>query len=100
MFDVRCLGCDRSIGKGVRFNAQKRHISDYLSTKIYEFTMKCHLCSHTFKVRTDPQNCDYLLHEGLKRIRQDAKAAYDTSTHSAFERVESKVLDEDVGKLE
>ena len=72
MFDVRCLGCGGSIGKGVRFNATKRAVGQYLSTKILEFTMKCHMCSQTLKVRTDPENCDYILHEGITRIRPDA----------------------------
>ena len=69
MFDVRCQGCLSSIGKGVRFNAQKRVVGQYLSTKVYEFSMKCHLCSHPLAVRTDPQNCDYILEKGLQRIR-------------------------------
>ena len=72
MFDVRCLGCGKSIAKGVRFNARKTVVGEYLGTKIYEFSMRCHLCSHKLKIRTDPQNCDYLLHEGLQRVRPDA----------------------------
>jgi coiled-coil domain-containing protein 130 len=69
MFNVRCQGCGNSIGKGVRFNAKKKHVDTYLSTKIYEFSMPCHLCSHRFVIRTDPKNCDYLLVSGLdKRV--------------------------------
>lgn len=69
MFNVRCQGCNNSIGKGVRFNARKRHVDTYLSTKIYEFSMTCHLCSHPFVVRTDPKTCDYILVSGIdKRV--------------------------------
>ena len=46
MFDVRCLGCNKSIGKGVRFNAHKKSVDEYLGTKVFEFSMRCHLCSH------------------------------------------------------
>ncbi|CDW84099.1 UNKNOWN [Stylonychia lemnae] len=67
MFNVRCLKCQNSIGKGVRFNAQKRTVGQYLSTKIYEFQMNCHLCSNRLVVRTDPKGCDYILYSGLEK---------------------------------
>ena len=66
MFDVRCLGCNKSIGKGVRFNARKDAVGEYLGTKIFEFTMRCHICSNVLKVRTDPKNCDYILQQGIR----------------------------------
>ena len=44
MYEARCLKCKNSVGKGVRFNAHKKMIGQYLSTKIYEFTMFCHNC--------------------------------------------------------
>ncbi len=37
MFDVQCLGCRQSIGKGVRFNATKIEVGKYLGTKIFDF---------------------------------------------------------------
>lgn len=67
MFNVRCLQCKNSIGKGVRFNAHKKHVDTYLSTKIYDFTMNCHLCSNKFVIRTDPQKCDYTIVSGLEK---------------------------------
>ena len=54
MFHVRCEGCLKSIGKGVRFNAKKHKVGMYLSTPIYAFHMTCHLCSHELVVETDP----------------------------------------------
>lgn len=75
MFNVRCLGCGNSIGKGVRFNAHKKHVDQYLSTKIYEFTMNCHLCGHLLSVRTDPKNCDYILSGGLEKRPETLGAA-------------------------
>ncbi len=42
----------------------------YLSTKIYEFSMNCHLCSNKLVIRTDPKSCEYLVVSGLeKRVR-------------------------------
>jgi coiled-coil domain-containing protein 130 len=67
MFNVRCLQCKNSIGKGVRFNAHKKCVDQYLSTKIYEFSMNCHLCENKFVVRTDPKNCDYVLVSGIEK---------------------------------
>lgn len=67
MFNVRCLQCKNSIGKGVRFNAHKKTVDQYLSTKIYEFTMNCHLCSNKLVIRTDPKGCDYQIISGLEK---------------------------------
>jgi hypothetical protein len=33
-FNVRCTGCHNQIGKGVRFNAEKKAIGKYFSTKV------------------------------------------------------------------
>mmetsp|Transcript_5609 Transcript_5609/g.4276 ORF Transcript_5609/g.4276 Transcript_5609/m.4276 type:complete len:85 (+) Transcript_5609:152-406(+) len=77
MFDSRCLQCKNSIGKGVRFNAHKKHVGFYLSTKIYEFTMNCHHCPNKFVIRTDPKGCDYTFVNGIeRRIKEyDAESA-------------------------
>ena len=72
MFHVRCEGCLKSIGKGVRFNAKKHRVGQYLSTPIYAFHMTCHLCGHELVVETDPQGCDFIMKKGLHRIRPKA----------------------------
>ena len=41
-FDVRCTGCNNRIGKGVRFNAEKKSVGKYFSTTIWSFRMLCH----------------------------------------------------------
>lgn len=69
MFHVRCEGCLKSIGKGVRFNAKKYRVGQYLSTSIYAFHMRCHLCSHELVVETDPKTTDFVMKKGLHRIR-------------------------------
>ena len=43
-FNAWCLSCGGHIGKGVRYNADKKEVGKYFSTKIWEFTMTCHMC--------------------------------------------------------
>ena len=99
MFDVQCLGCKQSIGKGVRFNAKKVEVGKYLSTKIYDFEMTCRNCNHKLVVRTDPQNCDYVMQEGLKRIRAEATSTAPVQeVVGAFSKLEKQKIDFDVGQ--
>eukprot|EP01083_Nonionella_stella_P068038 180382_1 len=66
-WNIWCTTCDSHIGRGVRYNAKKTHITNYFSTKIWEFAMKCHICKGIIKICTDPQQCDYKITEGGKR---------------------------------
>jgi len=66
-WNMWCTSCDSHIGRGVRFNAKKNQIGRYFSTKIWEFSMKCHLCGGIIVICTDPQNCDYKVTVGGKR---------------------------------
>ncbi len=45
-YNMWCLGCNNHIGRGVRYNAEKRKIGMYFTTPIWEFTLKCHLCDN------------------------------------------------------
>lgn len=46
---------------GVRYNAQKKKVGKYLSTPIWSFGMKCHLCSGWIEIHTDPKvSCERL----------------------------------------
>lgn len=54
-FNIWCLGCNAHIGKGVRYNAEKKQAGNYFSTKIYNFRMKCHLCDNYIEINTDPE---------------------------------------------
>jgi Uncharacterized conserved protein len=42
-------------------------VGNFHSTKIWEFTMKCHLCGNKIVVRTDPENTDYKFIEGARK---------------------------------
>ena len=78
-FNVRCTGCDNHIAKGVRFNAEKKTIGRYLSTKILSFRMPCH-CEdgtartdhrrnmHFIEIHTDPKNAEYVIVDGAERV--------------------------------
>ena len=49
---------------GVRYTAEKFMVGKYLSTPIYKFKMKCHMCPQMLEMRTDPKNFEYLCVSG------------------------------------
>jgi len=69
-YNVVCLKCNDYIARGVRFNAEKKTIGKYFTTKIWSFRMKCARCSNWFEVQTDPQARDYKMVEGCRRNLQ------------------------------
>ena len=66
-FNIWCGSCNKHIGQGVRFNAEKKRIGNYYSTPIWSFRMKCHLCSAWFEIKTDPENTRYVIVDGAKK---------------------------------
>ena len=66
-FPVWCGGCNHLIGKGVRFNAEKKKVGMYHSTTIWSFRMKSPCCQHDIEIHTDPKNCEYEVVSGAKR---------------------------------
>ncbi|KAL4180969.1 hypothetical protein AMTRI_Chr12g235020 [Amborella trichopoda] len=66
-FNIWCGGCNAMIAKGVRFNAEKKQVGNYYSTKIWSFTMKSACCKHEMVIQTDPQNCEYVIISGAER---------------------------------
>jgi len=66
-YNIWCGGCNAHIGKGVRYNAEKKVVGNYLSTKIYNFRFRCHLCPNYMEMETDPQHSDYVVKSGAKR---------------------------------
>ncbi|KAH7287053.1 hypothetical protein KP509_32G034800 [Ceratopteris richardii] len=90
-FNVWCGGCHSMIAKGVRFNAEKKQVGNYYSTKIWSFSMKAACCRQEIVIQTDPQNCDYVIISGAQKKTEE----YDP------EDAETLVLssDADKGKL-
>jgi coiled-coil domain-containing protein 130 len=59
------------IAKGVRFNAVKKKGKNiltiagrYMGTIIFQFNMLCPGCKNEMVIKTDPENCEYLLVSG------------------------------------
>lgn len=101
MFNVRCQGCSQSIGKGVRFNARKSKVDEYLGTPIFEFQMTCHLCSQKIAIVTDPATTSFLIKDGCTLIRPETlaeKEALIKKPTGAFEKVEARVEDHQLAK--
>lgn len=74
-FNVWCNGCNHLIGKGVRFNAEKKHVGNYHSTKIWSFAMRSPCCQTRIEVRTDPKKAEYVVVEGGRRKTETYDAA-------------------------
>ena len=53
------------VAKGERFNAEKKAIGNYLSTKIWQFGMRHHCGSHIV-IQSDPKNAKYVVVEGAR----------------------------------
>ena len=53
--------------QGVRFNAEKKQIGMYHSTRIWSFRMRTPCCQGTIEVHTDPKNAEYVIVSGARR---------------------------------
>lgn len=73
-FNIWCGHCNQHIGRGVRFNAEKKQVGNFYSTPIWSFRMKCHLCGKWMEIRTDPKNSEYVVAEGARRKTEEGSA--------------------------
>ena len=96
-FHIWCKGCQKKIAKGVRFNAKKKHVGDYLSTKIYAFHMTCHMCQFKIVIKTDPKGCDYIVESGGEKKKEDFTA--DEAEAMQLERHDEREKNKDNGFL-
>lgn len=90
-FNVWCGGCNSMIAKGVRFNAEKKQVGNYYSTKIWSFTMKSACCRHEIVIHTDPKNTEYVIISGAQKKTED----FDVEDAETF----ALPADEERGKL-
>ncbi|KAG6625784.1 hypothetical protein I3843_15G002300 [Carya illinoinensis] len=90
-FNIWCGGCNSMIAKGVRFNAEKKQVGNYYSTKIWSFAMKSACCKHEIVIQTDPKNCEYVIISGAQKKTED----FDIEDAETFELP----ADEERGKL-
>ncbi|MEW5297728.1 MAG: hypothetical protein WDW38_006908 [Sanguina aurantia] len=73
-FNIWCQECGEMIAKGVRFNADKQAVGNYLSTKIWKFSMRHH-CGCKISIQTDPKNAAYVITEGARKKVEEYTAA-------------------------
>jgi coiled-coil domain-containing protein 130 len=66
-YNCWCTGCSTHIGKGVRYNAEKKKVGAYFTTPIWQFTMPCYYCDTVFVIKTDPERRDYEFVSGVRR---------------------------------
>ncbi|KXZ43532.1 hypothetical protein GPECTOR_88g475 [Gonium pectorale] len=73
-FNIWCDKCGEHIAKGERFNAEKKAIGSYHSTKVLQFSMTHH-CGCRITIQTDPKNAEYLVVEGARKKEETYSAA-------------------------
>jgi coiled-coil domain-containing protein 130 len=73
-FHIFCDKCKGMIAKGERFNADKKTVGNYYSTKILEFSMR-HICGCTIVITTDPKACEYIVTSGAVKKDESYTAA-------------------------
>ncbi|XP_021927392.1 coiled-coil domain-containing protein 130 homolog [Zootermopsis nevadensis] len=66
-FNIWCNGCGNHIGMGVRYNAEKKRIGEYITTPIWSFRMRCHLCPNYIEIKTEPKTSEYIIVSGARR---------------------------------
>lgn len=98
-FNVWCGKCNHLIGKGVRFNAEKKAIGNYHSTKIWSFRMTTPCCQNKIEIHTDPKNARYIIVEGAKQ-KEETWTAADAETMELPDSADRPKLDDPFAKLE
>nr|KAJ3421220.1 hypothetical protein HK105_004212 [Polyrhizophydium stewartii] len=99
-FDVWCLHCDKHIGMGVRFNAEKKKIAMYYTSPIFSFRMKCHLCSGWIEIHTDHKNAEFEIISGARRRETEYDAEDIGVIDLKDDKYRAKLADDALFKLE
>ncbi|RHZ59516.1 hypothetical protein Glove_363g7 [Diversispora epigaea] len=90
-FNIWCEGCGNHVGRGVRYNAEKKKIGKYFSTPIFSFRMKCHLCDNWIEIHTDPKSSEYIVVNGARK-KVETWEPEDTETIQLKDEEEAKKL--------
>jgi len=99
-YNIWCEGCKKHIGMGVRFNAEKTKVGMYYTTPVYQFRMKCHLCTNHFSIKTDPANMDYVIVDGASRQERRWDPTENGQVVPDDKSVGKKLADDAMYKLE
>lgn len=92
-FPVWCGGCSHLMAKGVRFNAEKRQIGAYHSTKVWAFSMRTPCCQTRLEIHTDPQNTEYVVAAGGRRKVTEGGAGEEGGRVEVDPRAEGRPTD-------
>ncbi|KNE62425.1 hypothetical protein AMAG_07644 [Allomyces macrogynus ATCC 38327] len=99
-FNIWCLGCNKHIGMGVRYNAEKKKVGNYYSTPIWSFRMKCHLCPNWIEIHTDPKNTRYVVASGAKQKVEEFDPADAGTMQINDESTTARIASDPLFKLE
>ena len=106
-YNAWCLGCERHLGRGTRFNAKKSKEGKYFTTQIWSFAMKCPTCPQRFVIETDPKNADYAFRAGIKRneahvehVREDQRSATEGTIALDSEATRMRLAKDPIFRLE
>jgi len=72
----------------------------YMSTRIYEFSMKCHLCHELIVIKADPEITDYVVLKGAYKINQDWDPKKDGGIVVRSEKEQKKLKEDPFFALE
>jgi coiled-coil domain-containing protein 130 len=110
--DVTCLGCQLSIAKGVRFNAEKFKVGSYHSTTIWGFRMKSPCCKTAIEIHTNPKDADYEVVSGARKrataVRREVATGHEATGRDAtraakhvntLSRLEKRVSNEKAARV-
>uniref|UniRef100_A0A7N0U1C6 Coiled-coil domain-containing protein 130 n=2 Tax=Kalanchoe fedtschenkoi TaxID=63787 RepID=A0A7N0U1C6_KALFE len=92
-YNIWCGGCNSMIAKGVRFNAEKKQVGNYYSTKIWSFSMKAPCCKQEIVIQTDPKNCEYVIISGAQKKTEDYDIEDAETLELPAEEVKGKLVD-------
>ncbi|XP_074309558.1 uncharacterized protein LOC141644041 [Silene latifolia] len=92
-YNIWCEGCESMIAKGVRFNAEKKQVGNYYSTKIWSFSMKSACCQHEIVINTDPKNCEYVIIKGARKKVEEYEADDAETLALPADEVKGKLVD-------
>ena len=106
-YNAWCLGCERHLGRGTRFNAKKGKEGKYFTTQIWSFAMKCPTCPQRFVIETDPKNADYAFKSGIKRneahvehVREDQRTTTEGTLALDSDATRTRLAKDPIFRLE